>query len=121
MHLISGTVALLEADLTGPQALAAALGTPVPASWPPDLYDPPAIQWSLQYLREHPESAGWVIWYLVLKIYPVTVGIIGFKGLPKPTPRSTGSSPRPIPSSSPPGESWRRTDSGSRERDRRNA
>ncbi len=62
------------------------LGAKIPASWPPELYDDGARQYNLRYLREHPESSQWSMWYVVLVGTngdpDVAVGLAGFKGPP---------------------------------------
>ena len=82
LSLISATGRLMEKDIEGRVALAQALGVDVPASWPPDLYGPRAMQFALGELTECAEQ-GWAFWYLATREEPVElVGICGFKGWP---------------------------------------
>ena len=46
-------------------ALAAALRCEVPSSWPPDLYDMEAVNYSLNWLLSHPADAAWSFYYIV--------------------------------------------------------
>ncbi|HET9982845.1 MAG TPA: GNAT family N-acetyltransferase [Longimicrobiales bacterium] len=87
MDLRAGTPASLRADLEGAAALARALGVRVPAEWPPDLYDAPAIEYTIAHLeRVPPEERHWGFYYFVLRddegAGPVAVGCGGFKGAP---------------------------------------
>ena len=82
LTLIPGTADHLLAELQGREALAQSLGVSVPETWPPDLYDRPAMEWSHRYLEAQPDHAGWALWYLVLRASPLAIGIAGFKGVP---------------------------------------
>src|SRR3954463_2865588 len=62
--LIPATTEVLEAELSSPAALGMALGTEVPASWPPELYDADAVRWTLRWLAEHGDDAGWALYYV---------------------------------------------------------
>lgn len=82
LRLVSATRHLMEMDLEGRDALAGALGTDVPESWPPDLYGAGAMRFALQELAECSEH-GWSFWYMVIRGNPGELaGIAGFKGWP---------------------------------------
>ena len=83
MTLVSATVALLEADLSGRAQLAELIGAGVPQSWPPDLYERAAMKFALQLLQD-PAEQGWSFWYLLTQSPPEAevFGICGFKGRP---------------------------------------
>jgi hypothetical protein len=49
----------VRAALDGPEALAAALGAVVPAGWPPQFLDAPALEFTLARLDAGLEQAGW--------------------------------------------------------------
>ncbi|MEO5510557.1 MAG: GNAT family protein [Longimicrobiales bacterium] len=68
LTLIGATIPALEADLAGRAQLSAALGVPVPDNWPPELYDAPAIEWTLNRLRNRtgPDD-GLGMYYIVLR------------------------------------------------------
>jgi ribosomal-protein-alanine N-acetyltransferase len=72
---------LVERDLAGRDELAAALDAEVPDNWPPELYDRPAMEYSLKVL-EDPSVQGWSFWYLVLTETNELIGLSGFKGRP---------------------------------------
>jgi len=83
MMLVSATVALLEADLSGHAQLADLISAQVPDTWPPHLYGRPAMKFALQLLQD-PAEQGWSFWYLLTKS-PQEIkilGICGFKGRP---------------------------------------
>ena len=84
LHLITASEASLRAELDGRAALSAALGLDVPASWPPDLYDAEAVNYSLNWLQAHPADAAWSFYYIVRREAangrPVLIGAGGFKG-----------------------------------------
>ena len=83
MTLVSATVALLEADLSGHAQLSDLIGAQVPHSWPPDLYERAALKFALQLLQD-PAEQGWSFWYLLTQSPPEAevFGICGFKGRP---------------------------------------
>ena len=82
LDLFAATADLIKTDLAGRRFLAEALDVSVPASWPPDLYGPRAMQFALAQLDEAPEQ-GWSFWYLATREEPCELtGICGFKGRP---------------------------------------
>ena len=86
LRLIPATAAIARADLAGPLALAEALATPVHPSWPPPLFDAPAIRHALRLLVADPAATTWTYHYLVQAApateKPVLVGIAGYKSPP---------------------------------------
>lgn len=86
LSLLPATPDLLRADLAGPADLAAALGCRVPSSWPPELYDPPAIEYMLAHLEAYPEAPQWGGYYVVRKPEgsgeAFVLGAGGYKGPP---------------------------------------
>jgi RimJ/RimL family protein N-acetyltransferase len=80
LTLIGATIPALEADLAGRESLAAALGVTVPENWPPELYDAPAIEWTLNRMRnDNSPDDGLGMYYLVLRdaTGPVLIGVGG--------------------------------------------
>lgn len=83
LELIPGTVELLSTELEGLASFRQKLGVEVPATWPPDLYDRPALEWMLNYLKENQDGVGWGLWYMVLRARLETlIGTCGYKGKP---------------------------------------
>lgn len=82
LYLAPASVEITRADLDGPEALATALGVPVPPEWPPELYSRPALMAVMQQLRDRAEH-GWSTWYLAEREPGKgLVGVCGFKGRP---------------------------------------
>ncbi len=86
LTLIAATVELLSAELEGLGPFRQKLGVQVPKTWPPDLYDRPAQEFTLNYLNENEDGVGWMLWYLVLKSVnensTTLIGTCGYKGKP---------------------------------------
>ncbi len=81
MTLVAATQGLISADLGGRKALAAMLEAEVAENWPPELYDRPAMAYSLAQLRDKSQE-GWSFWYLILDETNQLAGLSGFKGRP---------------------------------------
>jgi ribosomal-protein-alanine N-acetyltransferase len=85
--LIPASPEVLEAELSSPAAVGIALDADVPASWPPELYDADAVRWTLRWLTEHGDDAGWSLYYVATlaagdDARTALVGIAGYKGAP---------------------------------------
>ena len=82
LNLIAATTELISKNIAGREQLSEALGVNIKDSWPPDLYGPRAMQYSLTQLGDVAEQ-GWSFWYLATASDPTElVGICGFKGRP---------------------------------------
>ena len=79
--LVAASRELVERDLAGRDELAAALEAEVPDNWPPELYDRPAMEYTLRELSD-PAVQGWSSWYLILNDTNELFGLCGFKGRP---------------------------------------
>ncbi|MCI0405573.1 MAG: GNAT family N-acetyltransferase [candidate division Zixibacteria bacterium] len=86
LTLIAASVELLSAEMDDRADFRQKLGAEVPATWPPDLYDRPAIEFMVNYLKENSEAVGWGTWYLVLckagEKPDTLIGTSGYKGRP---------------------------------------
>lgn len=84
--MVPATVELGRAELRARGQLGFLLGAQVPDSWPPELYDRAAAEYTIRRLEEGPEQAGWWLYYVVLRSAgsegPVLIGTCGFKGPP---------------------------------------
>ncbi|MBV9950097.1 MAG: GNAT family N-acetyltransferase [Myxococcales bacterium] len=91
MRLVPGTPEMLRAELDSPEALAAALGADLPASWPPEFWDADAVGHMLRWLEAHPADAAWGFYYILeappagadpAAARPFAAGAGGYKGAP---------------------------------------
>jgi RimJ/RimL family protein N-acetyltransferase len=86
LTLVPATMAMLDAELTGREALARVLGADVASPWPPPLNDEASNRWVARHLEKHPEAEGWTMWYFLLRRgggeAPIAVGNGGYKGAP---------------------------------------
>jgi RimJ/RimL family protein N-acetyltransferase len=83
LRLIPATLELADADLHNRMEFSHQLKATVLDGWPPPLNDASSMQYTIDYLRSHPEAVGWADWYLVAKKHkPVAIGMGGFKGVP---------------------------------------
>lgn len=83
LRLIPATLELADADLHNRMEFSHQLGATVLDGWPPPLNDEGSMKYTVDYLRAHPEGAGWAAWYWVAKKHKsVAIGMGGFKGVP---------------------------------------
>ena len=67
LELVPATPVLTRAALGPPDLLATAIDAVVPASWPPQYLDAPALEYTLAKLAQGPEQAGWWMYFVVLR------------------------------------------------------
>jgi len=87
LELVPGTPETMRAALESSAALAAALGVLVPATWPPEFLDPPALEWTLARLEEAAGGEHWWLYFILLRDAPggrTLIGSAGYKGPPDP-------------------------------------
>jgi RimJ/RimL family protein N-acetyltransferase len=83
LALVAQTLALAEAELSSPAALADLLQVRAPEAWPPGEYDREALLFFCDSLRRNPALAGWLSWYALLPGPPATLfGAGGYFGPP---------------------------------------
>lgn len=84
--LRSATPELAAADLGNRSDFSRLLSAHIPEDWPPPLNDDNSKTFTLTYLQENPDAAGWSTWYFLLPSEndgsSQAVGIGGFKGKP---------------------------------------
>jgi RimJ/RimL family protein N-acetyltransferase len=83
--LRSATPELAAADLRSRSDFSRLLNAHIPENWPPPLNDDNSKTFTLTYLEENPDAAGWSAWYFLLPESDgnsQAVGIGGFKGRP---------------------------------------
>ena len=85
LKLIPGTVESLRAELVSREALSSVIGVEVGPSWPPELYDEAAIEWTRNALESGRMSPDWGLYYIGepdTAPKPRLLGAGGFKGDP---------------------------------------
>jgi [ribosomal protein S5]-alanine N-acetyltransferase len=84
--LRSATPEIAAADLGNRSEFSRLLKAQVPADWPPPLNDDNSKMFTLIYLQENPDAAGWSTWYFLLpgemNGKSQAIGIGGFRGKP---------------------------------------
>jgi RimJ/RimL family protein N-acetyltransferase len=83
LTLLGADDVILNAALSGRNALQAALGVEVPGEWPPEHLDSNALEWVRNALDKLPHDTPWRMYLIVLDALPQTlIGTCGFKGPP---------------------------------------
>jgi RimJ/RimL family protein N-acetyltransferase len=82
LKLIAGSAELLNMEWTEPAKFARELDVRVPDDWPPGLYDEDARRYFEDRFEADPDSAEWLIWYVVEASGRVLIGSFGFLGRP---------------------------------------
>ena len=59
-----------------------ALGVEPEPSWPPELMDKAAMEWTRDHLLANPEGSGWYAWIYISRIMNRLLGTGGFNGAP---------------------------------------
>ena len=86
--LIPGTVESLRAELRSNDDLGDVIGAEIPSSWPPNLYDADAVNWTINALDSGRSSADWTLYYFTRVNAggkPTLIGAGGYKGNPDET------------------------------------
>ena len=65
LELVPATVALCDAEALGPSAVADALGSDIPTSWPPPVFEPDDVARVRQQLIADAGSASWTLHYVL--------------------------------------------------------
>src|SRR5262245_3514955 len=83
LDLVPATIESTRAAIEGPKFLARCLHATVPATWPPDYLDEPALEFMLAKLISDPGQSEWWLHFLLLRNLggvPTLVGTAGYKG-----------------------------------------
>lgn len=65
LELVEVTPQLAQANLDDVGELARLLDARIPATWPPEHWEPEAIRWLLELTLRNPDDRGWGGWYVV--------------------------------------------------------
>jgi RimJ/RimL family protein N-acetyltransferase len=85
LDLVAATRTLLELELSDAVRWRAMLNADVPADWPPEHWDEPAIRYTINHMLIHDADVGWAAWYVLLRgagDRPTLIGGAGLKGRP---------------------------------------
>lgn len=86
LDLIEATHESVRAAIEDPQRLGEMLDAYVPCSWPPELLDTPALEWTLRWLDDPANDRTYGMYWIVLRetvsSFRTLVGVAGFKGKP---------------------------------------
>ena len=66
LELVSVTEELAAAENRDRPLFARLLGVRTPKKWPPPLNDADSMRWAWTFAKEHPDGAGFGMWYVVL-------------------------------------------------------
>jgi RimJ/RimL family protein N-acetyltransferase len=80
LSIVATTLALLDAEEQGVDALVALLGVMPPDAWPPEFNGPDTRAYMRVLLRTHPDEPGCGSWYIVAN--GRLSGVCGYKGPP---------------------------------------
>lgn len=84
LELVPATPDLIRAALVDDAYLGKCLGARIPATWPPEFYEPTGLEYTLAQLEAGPEQAGWWMHFFVLRGESaderVLIGTGGYKG-----------------------------------------
>jgi ribosomal-protein-alanine N-acetyltransferase len=86
LELVPPTLDTLRAAIESPAALAEALDAAVPATWPPEFLDRPALEFTLARFFAHPDESDWWMFFVLLRAREggrrTLIGSGGYKGPP---------------------------------------
>ena len=84
LELVAATLELAQAEIEDLAALAELLNVLEPTNWPPPLNDEHSQRSFLASLQHaEPDTAGWNLWFCILRERRELVGNAGFKGSPR--------------------------------------
>ena len=83
LELLRAAPDSVSAALNDIPKLGRLLGATVPASWPPDLLDQGALEWTLRVMAAPGFDPRWGMFWVLLRDPRTLVGVVGFKGNPR--------------------------------------
>lgn len=82
LQLVPASIHTITSAIEDLPALGARLDAVIPSSWPPDLLDRDALEWTLRWLSEPSNDPAWGFHWVVLREPRTLVGVVGYKGMP---------------------------------------
>ena len=82
LELVPGTVESVRAAIDDLPRLGALLRAAIPPTWPPDLLDRDALEWTLRVMEAPTFDPRWGFYWVVLRSPRTLIGAGGFKGNP---------------------------------------
>ena len=86
LDLVVGTPEAVRAAIGDVDRLGEILDARIPSSWPPELLDTAALEWTLRWLENRENDPAWGFYWMVLResvaSFRTLVGVAGFKGMP---------------------------------------
>jgi ribosomal-protein-alanine N-acetyltransferase len=82
LDLVPNDSQLISAALDDATRFGALLDARIPPSWPPDLLDRSALEWTQRWLTEPANDPRWGLYWVVLREPRTLIGTAGYKGGP---------------------------------------
>jgi [ribosomal protein S5]-alanine N-acetyltransferase len=86
--LVPASIESLRAELRSNDDLGNVIGAEIPPSWPPELYDADAINWTINAIESGRSAGDWSVYYFTRvndRSKPTLIGAGGYKGGPDDT------------------------------------
>ena len=85
LDLVEGSTESVRAAIDDHERLGELLHAKIPAGWPPELLDVPALEWTLRWYANPDNDPSFGLYWIVLRegaSFRTLVGAAGFKGAP---------------------------------------
>ncbi len=82
LRLVALNAELASLQLDDRAAFFRVLGVEPEPTWPPELMDQTAMEWTREQLRAHPADTGWFSWVYISPVMNRLLGVGGFRGGP---------------------------------------
>ena len=82
LDLVPNDSSLISAALDDTTRFGALLDAHIPSSWPPDLLDRDALEWTRRWLADSANDPRWGMYWVVLREPRTLIGTAGYKGNP---------------------------------------
>jgi len=82
LELVPASTETISSSLDNLRLLARQLDATIPKSWPPELLDRAALEWTQRWLQDTDNDPKWGLSWIVLSEPRTLVGVAGYKGGP---------------------------------------